>query len=46
LRYRALALMRPEEADELLREAQAGVIAKYRSYEALAAGDVIGGAER
>src|ERR1700690_1435715 len=45
LRYRALALMRPEEADELLREAQAGVIVKYRSYEALAAGDVIGGAE-
>src|SRR5208283_359495 len=46
LRYRALALMRSEEAGELLREAQAGVIAKYRSYEALAAGDVIGGEAR
>ncbi len=46
LRYRALALMRPEEAGEVLREAQAGVIVKYRSYEALAAGDVIGGEAR
>ncbi len=46
LRYRALAVTRPEEADELLKEAQAAVIAKYRSYEALAAGDVIGGAGR
>jgi pyruvate-ferredoxin/flavodoxin oxidoreductase len=36
LRYRALALTRPEEAEALLRQAQAGVAAKYRHYEELA----------
>jgi len=36
LRYRALALMRPAEAEELLRSAQAGVTQKYRRYEELA----------
>ena len=43
LRYRALALTRPEEAATLLRQAQAGVEEKYRSYEefaSLAAGPV------
>ncbi|HXZ96887.1 MAG TPA: 4Fe-4S binding protein, partial [Burkholderiales bacterium] len=34
LRYRALALTRPAEAEDLLRQAQAGVEEKYRSYEA------------
>ena len=36
LRYRALALTRPEEAESLLRLAQANVAEKYRSYEAYA----------
>jgi pyruvate-ferredoxin/flavodoxin oxidoreductase len=36
LRYRALALMRPVEAEDLLRRAQAGVDEKYRAYEELA----------
>ncbi|HYA20980.1 MAG TPA: pyruvate:ferredoxin (flavodoxin) oxidoreductase [Burkholderiales bacterium] len=36
LRYRALALTRPAEAEDLLRQAQAGVNEKYRSYEAFA----------
>ncbi|MGO9991980.1 MAG: pyruvate:ferredoxin (flavodoxin) oxidoreductase [Steroidobacteraceae bacterium] len=36
LRYRALAAMRPTEAANLLRLAQAQVNEKYRSYEALA----------
>jgi len=36
LRYRMLALTRPEDAEDLLRQAQAGVEATYRSYEALA----------
>jgi pyruvate-ferredoxin/flavodoxin oxidoreductase len=36
LRYRMLALTRPEDADDLLRQAQADIDAKYRSYEALA----------
>jgi len=36
LRYRALTLTRPAEAEQLLREAQAGVEEKYRTYEALA----------
>jgi hypothetical protein len=36
LRYRALAAMRPTEAADLLRQAQAQVKEKYRSYEALA----------
>src|SRR5208282_1697939 len=36
LRYRALALTRPEEAESLLRLAQANVVEKYRSYEAYA----------
>jgi pyruvate-ferredoxin/flavodoxin oxidoreductase len=33
LRYRALATSRPTEAQDLLRQAQAEVIEKYRSYE-------------
>ncbi len=33
LRYRSLATSRPEDAKELLRQAQAGVNEKYRSYE-------------
>ena len=33
LRYRALALTQPVVAEELLRQAQAGVDEKYRSYE-------------
>ncbi len=36
LRYRALAAMRPTEAADLLRQAQAQVKEKYRGYEALA----------
>jgi len=36
LRYRALTLTRPAEAENLLRQAQAGVNEKYRSYEAFA----------
>ena len=36
LRYRMLAITRPTEAADLLRQAQAAVDAKYRSYEALA----------
>jgi len=44
LRYRALALTRPTEAEELLRQAQAGVNEKYRSYEALASTPVVDGA--
>ncbi len=36
LRYHALALARPAEAEELLRRAEAAVGEKYRSYEALA----------
>jgi pyruvate-ferredoxin/flavodoxin oxidoreductase len=36
LRYRALALTRPEEAALLLRRAQDGVTEKYRSYEEFA----------
>jgi pyruvate-ferredoxin/flavodoxin oxidoreductase len=37
LRYRALSLLRPQEAEQLLQAAQAGVTEKYRSYEAMAA---------
>jgi len=33
LRYRALTLTRPAEAEELLKQAQADVEAKYRAYE-------------
>ena len=33
LRYRALALTRPQEAEALLKEAQAAVEQKYRAYE-------------
>ena len=40
LRYRALAATRPAEAEALLRQAQAGVTEKYRSYEAFSALDV------
>jgi pyruvate-ferredoxin/flavodoxin oxidoreductase len=36
LRYRALAFTRPTEAEDLLRQAQAGVDEKYRSYEEFA----------
>jgi pyruvate-ferredoxin/flavodoxin oxidoreductase len=36
LRYRALALTQPTEAEDLLRRAQVGVNEKYRSYEAFA----------
>ncbi len=36
LRYRMLTLTRPEDAEDLLRQAQADIDAKYRSYEALA----------
>jgi pyruvate-ferredoxin/flavodoxin oxidoreductase len=36
LRYKALALTRPAEAEELLRQAQAGVEDKYRIYEEFA----------
>ncbi|HVY14095.1 MAG TPA: pyruvate:ferredoxin (flavodoxin) oxidoreductase [Rhodopila sp.] len=36
LRYRALQALRPTEADDLLRQAQAVVNEKYRSYEAFA----------
>jgi pyruvate-ferredoxin/flavodoxin oxidoreductase len=36
LRYRGLTLTRPAEAEELLRQAQAGVADKYRTYEQLA----------
>jgi pyruvate-ferredoxin/flavodoxin oxidoreductase len=36
LRYRALALRHPMEADELQRQAQVDVIEKYRTYEAIA----------
>jgi len=36
LRYRALALIRPAEAEDLLRQAQAGVEQKYRAYEEFA----------
>jgi pyruvate-ferredoxin/flavodoxin oxidoreductase len=36
LRYRALALMRPAEAEALLRQAQQDVNEKYRTYEAMA----------
>jgi len=36
LRYRALAFTRPAEAEALLRQAQAGVDDKYRSYEEFA----------
>ena len=46
LRYRALALTRPTEAEELLRQAQAGVDEKYRSYELLAATAAVGGGAR
>jgi len=35
LRYRALAAMRPAEAEELMRQAQINVTAKYHSYEEL-----------
>jgi pyruvate-ferredoxin/flavodoxin oxidoreductase len=36
LRYRGLTLTRPAEAEALLRQAQAGVADKYRTYEQLA----------
>ena len=36
LRYRALALTRPEDAASLLRRGQDGVTEKYRSYEEIA----------
>jgi pyruvate-ferredoxin/flavodoxin oxidoreductase len=36
LRYRALAMTQPAEAEELLRQAQADVIDKYRTYERFA----------
>ena len=36
LRYRALTLTRPAEAEELLHQAQAAVDRKYRTYEELA----------
>jgi len=36
LRYRALITTRPSEAEALLRQAQAGVDEKYKSYEELA----------
>ena len=36
LRYRALATQRPEEAAELLAQAQAGILDKYRTYEEFA----------
>jgi len=36
LRYRALTVTRPAEAEALLRQAQAGVDDKYRSYEEFA----------
>ncbi len=36
LRYYALAMTRPEEAAELLRQAQADVAEKYRTYEEFA----------
>jgi pyruvate-ferredoxin/flavodoxin oxidoreductase len=36
LRYRALAVMRPAEAEALLRQAQAAVDGKYRTYEEFA----------
>jgi pyruvate-ferredoxin/flavodoxin oxidoreductase len=36
LRYYALALTRPAEAAELLRQAQADVEEKYRTYEEFA----------
>ncbi len=36
LRYRAVQALRPDEADDLLRQAQAVVDEKYRSYEAFA----------
>ena len=36
LRYHALALTRPAEAEELLRQAQADVDEKYRIYEGMA----------
>ena len=36
LRYRALQMLRPREADDLLRQAQTVVDEKYRSYEAFA----------
>ncbi len=39
LRYRALSLTRPADAEALLRQAQAGVKDKYRSYEQLASLD-------
>lgn len=37
LRFRALIFTRPADAEELLRQAQAGVAEKYRLYEGLAA---------
>jgi hypothetical protein len=40
LRYRALATMRPDEAEGLLRQAQAEVIEKYRTYEELSTLDL------
>ena len=40
LRYRGLAMTRPAEAEELLRQAQAGVTEKYRSYEELSTLDL------
>lgn len=39
LRYRSLLALRPEEAEELLGEAQKAVDEKYRNYEALASLD-------
>jgi pyruvate-ferredoxin/flavodoxin oxidoreductase len=39
LRYRALSLLRPAEAEELLQQAQAAITEKYRSYETLASLD-------
>ncbi|MDR3415593.1 MAG: pyruvate:ferredoxin (flavodoxin) oxidoreductase [Nevskia sp.] len=36
LRYRSLATTRPQEAEQLLRQAQTDIEAKYRSYEEMA----------
>ena len=46
LRYRALALMHPTEAENLLRQAQIQVNEKYRTYEALAGLEVVPAAIR
>jgi pyruvate-ferredoxin/flavodoxin oxidoreductase len=45
-RFKALADTHPDEALTLLRQAQAGIEDKYRSYEALARGDGEPGAAR